>query len=331
MQAAREKDDAAARDSDSNVYRSEKLQAITSLEFKRSPPTIQDTDPDLNKYDMLFENCITCYAFGGRKIRDVDKLFMYGNGFDEGSTRRKVYDNVMRAAVRAGRVPEDSLAVLVEVKKELRTYIWETTMQKQVRLDQEFEMLAQGGMSHADYRALWESKLQDLQEAGMDLPTETTLYRKYLMKLNASLRTRVLSKEWKLDGPDLPTRPLKTYKDVGIACSLALEEKADIHCTGDFNDSYMAILPQSGQRHAPQGGGKGASLVCGYCNAEDNHYSVVCPQRAADWRGDAKDCAAASMDHAAHPSDVRCRNPLCCVEYFCWTHGVTTCRKAVHP
>ena len=206
-----------------NVYRSEKLQAITSLEFKRPPPTIQDTDPDLDKYDMLFENAVTCYAFGGRKVRDVDKLYLYGNGFKEGSTRRKVFDNALRAAIRDGKIPEESVAVLEEVKKELRTYIWETTMQKQVRLDCEFEILAQGGMSHADFRALWESKLQDLREAGMDMPTEGTLYRKYLMKLNTDLRQRVLSREWKLDGPDQPTRPLRTYKDVGHACSLALE------------------------------------------------------------------------------------------------------------
>ena len=67
-----------------------------------------------------------------------------------------MYENVLRRAI-------------------LRTYIWETPMQKMVRLDQEFEMLQQGALSHADFRALWEDKLQDMIESDMDMPTEQTL------------------------------------------------------------------------------------------------------------------------------------------------------------
>ena len=69
-------------------------------------------------------------------------------------------------------------------------------MQKMVRLDMEFESLEQGGMSHADFRALFESKLQDMDDSEMDKFTPATLYRKYLIKLNSELRTRVMSKEW---------------------------------------------------------------------------------------------------------------------------------------
>ena len=86
-------------------------------------------------------------------------------------------------------------------------------MQKKTRLDIEFEGLTQGGLSHADFRALWESKLEDWVEAKMDMPTADTLYRKYLCKLNAELRRLVLSKDWRVDGEDNPPRKCKTWED----------------------------------------------------------------------------------------------------------------------
>ena len=90
-------------------------------------------------------------------------------------------------------------------------------------------MLEQGGMSHADFRALFEAKLQDMEEAHLDMPTSAALYRKYLQKLNPDLRTRVLQKEWKVDGPDKSARNPKTHRDLAIAVGLCLEEKADIY------------------------------------------------------------------------------------------------------
>ena len=75
-------------------------------------------------------------------------------------------------------------------------------MQKMMRRGREFEALAQGGVSHADFRALWEAKLQDMVESGMDMPNPQILFRKYLQKLNPELRVKVMSKDWKIDGPD---------------------------------------------------------------------------------------------------------------------------------
>ena len=107
---------------------------------------------------------------------------MYGNTFKLGSTRRKVFQNGVRRAVKAGRIPKESLAVMEEIRKELHTYIWETSLQKIFRVEKEFERLEQGTMSHADFRALFESKLEDLKEAGIDVNRwdEQTLYRHYL-------------------------------------------------------------------------------------------------------------------------------------------------------
>ena len=63
---------------------------------------------------------------------------------------------------------------------EIRTFISETVLQKQPRLDQEFRDLAQGGLSLADFRALWDARLQDMEDSGMDMPSEQTLFRYFL-------------------------------------------------------------------------------------------------------------------------------------------------------
>ncbi len=97
-------------------------------------------------------------------------------------------------------------------------------MQKMVRLDREFEALEQGGLSHADFRALWESKLLDIKDSAMDMPTEATLMRKYLMKIHPDLRAKVLTKEWKIDGPDKPPRMPETHREVALAVGF------HIHC-----------------------------------------------------------------------------------------------------
>ena len=98
-------------------------------------------------------------------------------------------------------------------------------MQKMTRLDREFEDLSQGSTSHADFRALFDAKLQDMEESDMDMPTATTLYRKYSGKISPIDRVAILQKEWKVDGPHLPARSPKMYTEVAIAVGLLLEEE----------------------------------------------------------------------------------------------------------
>jgi len=285
--------------------RTDKFHAISGMEFKMSPPLIADNDPDLDKHDAAFDNMLACYSAGTKKTRDIDKLHMYSRSFKEGSTRKKVYDNILRRAVKDGRIPDQAKEVMAEIRAELRTYIWETPIQKMVRLDKEFESLEQGGMSHADFRALFESKLQDMEESDMDRMTPDTLYRKYLTKLNAELRTRIMSKEWKVDGHDKPAKAPKTYHEIAKAVGLCLGEVADIHATGHArHDSLMAIdgsLPTP-QKFTSGGGGGQRALTCGYCHAQDQHETAVCPQKAADIREHSAACAAKSKSQGTRCS-----------------------------
>ena len=78
----------------------DKLQAMTTETFARKAPFILDTDPDLDKYNREFDNWMGCLTVANKKPRHIDKLHRYGNGFPEGSTRRKVFDNAHRKAQR---------------------------------------------------------------------------------------------------------------------------------------------------------------------------------------------------------------------------------------
>ena len=266
---------------DDGLYRSDRLQAIMGLDVKMNLPKIKDDDADLDRHDNAFDDAIICYQFGGRKIRDIDVLLLYGESFPEGTTRSQVFKNYLRKAKRAKRIPQEAAKVKAEVREELRTYIWETALQRMTRLDREFDTLVQGNMSHADFRALFESKLQDMEESEMDMPTETTLFRRYLQKINPEMRIRILQKEWKVDGPNKPARNPTTYQEVAIATGLVLEEKADIYATGVVGDGFMFLngvagpggpaggavkLPMAGGGEGgaggAKGGGKGGPTVC---------------------------------------------------------------------
>ena len=75
---------------------SDRYQTISASEFKRSPPKIRDDDPDLDRYDLMFDNMIQCLSVGKQKVNDYNKLLWYASGFLDGSTRRKVHDNAIR-------------------------------------------------------------------------------------------------------------------------------------------------------------------------------------------------------------------------------------------
>eukprot|EP00973_Karenia_brevis_P051764 7190965-Karenia_brevis.AAC.1 len=56
MQRTAEDDD----DDQDKGRSSDKFQAISGLDFKRHLPKIEDTDPDLDRYDLAFDSAIAC-------------------------------------------------------------------------------------------------------------------------------------------------------------------------------------------------------------------------------------------------------------------------------
>ena len=260
-------------------YAQDRINAVSMTEFRPVKPTIEDTDPDMDKYDREFWIMVACYGMGSRKPKPLEQLNMYGKGFKPGSTRYKVFHNKMREAMTAGRIPDDAEKVLKEVQVKLRDYIWETNLQKLTRLDQEYQALCQGAMNHAEFRCLFESKLQDMTECeNYEMPSESVLYRNYLCKLRPDLKSEVMRKEWKVDGPTNPPRPTATWRDVAKAVGLLLEERSDIDAArvavGDSILNVDSVRPFSVPQ-AGAGSGKQGPLVCNLCHREGHYAKAV--------------------------------------------------------
>ena len=88
-----------------------------------------------------------------------------------------IFDTAMTQACRDGRLPGDAAAVYEEVLKRLKDSLKETPLQRQSRVEKEFQDLTMGSKSHSMFQAQWERLLLDMQIAGVEIPAATTLFR----------------------------------------------------------------------------------------------------------------------------------------------------------
>ena len=102
--------------------------------------------------------------------------------------------------------------------------------------------------------------------------------------MNSDYRVHLLSKDWRIDGPDKPARKPMTYREIGRAVALLLEERQDIVASSTSSDQLMALNDKvvSQAEQTDHGGGavdankqKGAAIVCGYCHVVDEHRSLI--------------------------------------------------------
>ena len=82
---------------------SDSYHRIQEKSFYDNIPTIDDNDPDIETYNLMFANMVATYSYAGKKPKPVNVLHWYKKGFKEGSIRRQVYDYAMRIAVIEGR------------------------------------------------------------------------------------------------------------------------------------------------------------------------------------------------------------------------------------
>ena len=101
--------DAGAPHGDEQV--TDKLNAITGIEFKQAMPVIKDADTNLQKLLNEFESILDCHAFGRKAVRPIDRLALFRKCFPAGSTRLQVYDTQIRRARKLGRLPAEAAAV----------------------------------------------------------------------------------------------------------------------------------------------------------------------------------------------------------------------------
>ena len=98
-------------------------------------------------------------------------------------------------------------------------------MQKTERVENEFLNYQMGSMPHGKFRALWEDKLEDWEEAEIPLMDTDTLFRRYLSKLPLDLKNAAMRRSWPLDGEENPHRKCKTWQDVADAVDMDLDTR----------------------------------------------------------------------------------------------------------
>ena len=187
---------------------------IAGLEFKQNLQVLKDTETDFERHYRHFQSIVDCHSVSRGVITPLEVLTLYRKCLPVGSTRERAYTTLVTRAQRNGRLPKEASAVLAEMREKLRTMIFETTFQRQDRLEKEFDALQMNKSSHTEFRSLWEEKVDECLEAGVFHASEPSLdgkmQRKYLSKLSADLRSTVLGKVWALDGEDRPARKPKT-------------------------------------------------------------------------------------------------------------------------
>ena len=159
--------------------------------------------------------------------------------------RLKVYDTAIKRARKAGKLPHEANEVYDEIIAKLRRVIREAKMQKQERVEKEFHDLSMGRLPHSTFHTEWEYLLDEMEEAGVDMPTQDTLFRRYLSKVTPEFRSLVLGRTFSLDGEEKPPRKPKTWEEVAECIELELESRADARAPTDNVHSFGPPLGPS--------------------------------------------------------------------------------------
>ena len=88
-----------------------------------------------------------------------------------------------------------------------------------------------------------------------------------------------------------------------------LGRERDIDATGRAQyDSLMLVdgsgpvMPKAKVGSSGKAGQKGNAIQCAHCTMGNDHYSIVCPQKAADVRGESAECHTKAAN-----SGVKCK------------------------
>ena len=89
---------------------------LAGLEFKQTLPVIKDSDLDFDRHLREFRSIVDCYALSRNEgIRPYDLLVVFRRTLAVGSTRIKIYDNMIAQAQKDSRLPFQVQAVYDEI------------------------------------------------------------------------------------------------------------------------------------------------------------------------------------------------------------------------
>ena len=85
---------------------------LAGLEFKQTLPVIKDSDLDFDRHLREFRSIVDCYALSRKEgIRPYDLLVVFRRTLAVGSTRIKIYDNMIAQAQKDNRLPFQAQAI----------------------------------------------------------------------------------------------------------------------------------------------------------------------------------------------------------------------------
>lgn len=136
-------------------------------------------------------------------------LHLFHKTFAAGGTRLKACATFLRKAWKGGLVPHMAHAVDEGVLAKPRSVERETAMERQTMVEESFDDLSPGRMSHSTSQAKWEHLLVGMEGAGIDPLSDKTPFRRYLSNTLPDLNHAVLSHMWALDPCGTPRSVLQ--------------------------------------------------------------------------------------------------------------------------
>ena len=88
---------------------------------------------------------------------------------------------------------------------------------------------------------MFEDKLLEMEEAKVDVPSSESLYITYMKKLNQDTRTRVMARDWKLDGDASIPREPRTWQEVAKSVNMANALRTDVWTMGRTQEQLLAL------------------------------------------------------------------------------------------
>lgn len=120
-------------------------------------------------------------------------------------------------------------------------------MQRQGRVEKTFVVLSMGQLSHPTFRAEWAHLLVDMEDAGIDPLSDTTLFRRYLPDPSPGSKL-AFCRMWTLD-PSGPLWKPRTWEEVAQCIGVEFDTRIVVPVLSAWRALHGA-LPEEGGRQS---------------------------------------------------------------------------------
>ena len=143
----------------------------------------------------MFRNYIDNLTVEGQQIRARDILVAYLRCWSPTCTRHKLVKQRLETAMRQKRLQTEATEIFREIREELTTATTPSMVDRQNRLDQEMDAMAQGTSPLTEFQLRWDRLLERMEAAGC-LPDQNRLFRSYMAKLDRFTLEGIQSQNW---------------------------------------------------------------------------------------------------------------------------------------